>query len=59
MFLKILSEEEKNINYNLLLKEISLPSKDFFSFFGRYGDLYEFCLALFEENMYVDNIKSE
>ena len=59
VFKDIPSEEEKNINYNLLSKEISLPSKDAFSFFDRYGDLYEYCFALFEENIYADDIKSE
>ena len=34
-------------------------SKDTFSFFDRYGDLYEFCFALFEENIYADDIKLE
>ena len=38
---------------------MSLPSKDVFSFFNRYGDLYEFCYDLFEKNIYADNIKSE
>ena len=32
-FKDIASEEEKNINYNLLLKEISLLSRNTFSFF--------------------------
>ena len=58
-FKDIASEEDKNINYNLLLKEIFLSSKDTFSFFDRYGDLYEFCFALFEENIYADDIKLE
>ena len=43
-FKNIASEEEKNINYNLLSKEISLSPKNAFSFFSRYGDLYEFGL---------------
>ena len=35
-------------------------SGDVFSFFGKYGDLYEFSFALFEEkNIYADDIKSE
>ena len=38
---------------------MSLPSGDTFSFFSRYDDLYEFRFALFEENIYADDIKSE
>ena len=59
-FKYLTSEEEKNINNNLLSKEISLPSRDTFSFFGRYGDLHEFCFALFEEKcVYADDIRSQ
>ena len=56
-FKDIASEEEKKINYNLLSKEISLSLKNNFRFFERYGDLYKFCFALFEENVYADDIK--
>ena len=56
-FKDIASEEEKKINYNLLSKEISLSLKNNFRFFDRYGDLYKFCFALFEENVYADDIK--
>ena len=59
-FKDIAFEEEKNINYNLLSKEIYLSSGNVFSFFGKYGDLYEFCFALFEEkNIYAGDIKLE
>ena len=59
-FKDIVSKEEKNINYNLLSKEIYLSSGDVFSFFGKYGNLYEFCFALFEEkSIYAGNIKLE
>ena len=44
----------------IVFDEISLPSRDTFSFFGRYGDLHEFCFPLFEEkSVYADDIKSQ
>ena len=42
----ILSEEEKNIDYKLLSKQILIPSKNIFTFSHKYGYLYNFWIRV-------------
>ena len=42
----IASEEEKNIDYKLLSKQILIPRKNIFSFSHKYGDLYNFWIGM-------------
>ena len=44
----IVSEEEKNIDYELLSRQILIPSKNIFSFLHQYGDLYSFWINLLD-----------
>ena len=51
-----MSKEEKNIDYELLSRQILILSKNIFSFSHKYGDLYNFWINLFN-NMNLDNVK--
>ena len=42
----IASEEEKNIDYELLSREILISSENIFSFLYIYGDLYNFWIGV-------------
>ena len=50
-------EEEKNIDYQLLSKQILISSKNMFSFLDKYGDLYTFCINLFYNKINLDDFK--
>ena len=52
----IASEEEKNIDYKLLSRQILMPSKNIFSFSNKYNDLYNFWINLLN-NINLDDIK--
>ena len=56
-FNHITPEEEENIDYNLLLKQILLLSKKTFSFLQKYGDLYNFWYSLLLDSMSFDEFK--
>ena len=46
LFNYIGSEEEKSVDYELLSRQILLPSGNVFSFLNEHGDLYNFWLIL-------------
>ena len=52
----IASEEESNIDYELLSRQILISSKNIFSFLYKYGDLYNFWINLLEHKS-LDNVK--
>ena len=52
----IASEEEKNIDYELLSRQILISSKNIFSFLHKYGNLYKFWSNLFDK-MNLDKVK--
>ena len=56
-FNHITPEEEENIDYHLLLKQILLLSKKTFSFLQKYGDLYNFWYSLLLDSMSFDEFK--
>ena len=53
-FENIASTKEENIDYKLLSREITTPSKKTFSFLQKHGNLYDF-LAILLENKSLDN----
>ena len=53
----IVSEEENNIDYNLLSKQILISSGNIFSFFDKYNDLYNFWFNLLFNSINLNNIK--
>ena len=55
-FKDIASEEEENIDYNLLSRQILTPSKKTFSFLQNRGNLYSFCTNVLE-NKSLNNVK--
>ena len=44
----IASEEEKNIDYKLLSRQILVSPKNIFSFLHEYGDLYNFWVNMLD-----------
>ena len=52
-------EEKKNIDYNLLSRQMLTPSKKTISFLQKYGDLYNFCYSLLLHSMSLDEFKSQ
>ena len=52
-----MSEEENNIDYNLLSKQILISSGNIFSFFDKYNDLYNFWFNLLFNSTNLNNIK--
>ena len=56
VFKDIASEEEENIDYKLLSRQISTPSRKTFSFLQKHGDLYSFWIGVLE-NKSLDNVK--
>ena len=58
-FKDIASEEEKYIDYKLLLKQILLLSRKTFSFLQKYGDLYNFWTNFLNNMINLDEIKSQ
>ena len=52
-------EEEKYIDYNLLLEKISLLSGDKLNFFNKYGDLYSFWIDVILKYNNINDIKSQ
>ena len=57
-FSHIASQEEKYIDYNLLLEYILLPSGDVLNFLNKYHDLYSFWIdAILNSN--INDIKSQ
>ena len=55
-FENIASEEKKNIDYKLLSREITTPSKKNFSFLQKHGNLYDFLTNVLE-NKSLDNVR--
>ena len=55
-FKDIASEEEENIDYMLLSRQILTPSRKIFSFLQKHGDLYSFWINLLD-NKSLDNVK--
>ena len=53
----IASEEKKNIDYEVLSRQILIPSKNIFSFFDEYNDLYNFWFNLLFNNINLNNVK--
>ena len=47
-FKDIASEEEENIDYILLSRQILIPSENIFSFLHKYGDLYNFWINVLD-----------
>ena len=56
-FKDIASEEKENIDYNLLSRQISTPSKKTFSFLQKYGGLYNFWTNVLFKYTNVNDIK--
>ena len=52
----IVSEEEKNINYKLLSRQILISPKNIFSFLHEYGDSYHFWINVLDHKS-SDKIK--
>ena len=50
-------KNKKNIDYQLLSKQILMSSKNMFSFLDKYGDLYTFCINLFYNKINLDDFK--
>ena len=55
-FKDIASEEEDNIDYMLLSRQILTPSRKIFSFLQKHGDLYSFWINVLD-NKSLDNVK--
>ena len=55
-FKDIASEEEENIDYMLLSRQILTPSRKIFSFLQKHGDLYSFWINVLD-NKSLDNVK--
>ena len=55
-FKVIASEEEENIDYMLLSRQILTPSRKIFSFLQKHGDLYSFWINVLD-NKSLDNVK--
>ena len=55
-FKDIASEEDWSINYKLLSRQISTPSRKTFSFWQKHGDLYSFWIGVLN-NKSLDNVK--
>ena len=51
------SEEKKNIDYEVLSRQILIPSKKSFSFLHKYNDLYDFRINLLFKNINLNNVK--
>ena len=58
-FNRIASQEEKYIDYNLLLEDILLPSEDVLNFFKKYSDLYNFWIHVLLDYSNINDIKSQ
>ena len=58
-FNRIAFQEEKHIDYNLLLEDILLPSGDVLNFFNKYRDLYNFGINALLEYSNFNDIKSQ
>ena len=56
-FSYIASEEEKNIDYELLSGQILMPSKNIFSFLHEYYDLYNFLINLLNGIINLNKLK--
>ena len=56
-FKDIASEEKRNIDYEVLSKEILIPSENVFSFLNKYGDLYNFWHDLLFNNINWKDIR--
>ena len=56
-FNRIASQEEKHIDYNLLLEDILLPSGDVLNFFNKYGDLHNFWTSVLIDYTSFNDIK--
>ena len=55
-FKDIASEEEENIDYRLLLRQILTPPRKTFSFLQKHGDLHNFWIVVLK-NKSLDNVK--
>ena len=53
----IASEEKKNIDYEVLSRQILIPSRNLFSFFGEHNDLYNFWFTLLLNNTNLNDVK--
>ena len=53
----IASEEKKTVDYELLSRQILLPSGNVFSFLNEYGDLHNFWINLLLNNTNLDDFK--
>ena len=58
-FNHIAFQEEKYIDYNLLLEDILLPSGDVLNFFNKYHDLYSFWIDAILKYSNINHIKSQ
>ena len=56
-FKDIASEEKENIDYNLLSRQISTPSRNTFSFLQKYDNLYNFWTNLLNNIINLDKVK--
>ena len=52
-------QEEKHIDYNLLVEDILLPSGDVLNFFDKYRDLYSFWIDVILKHSNINDIKSQ
>ena len=50
-----MSEEKDNIDYEVFSRQILIPSKNIFSFFDEYNDLYNFWFNLLFKNIITEN----
>ena len=50
-----MSEEKDNIDYEVFSRQILIPSKNIFSFFDEYNDLYNFWFNLLFKNIITAN----
>ena len=54
-----MSKEKKNIDYEVLSRQILIPSRNLFSFFDEYNNLYNFWFNLLFKNINLDDVKSQ
>ena len=55
LFENIASQEKENIDYKLLSREITTPSKNTFSFLQKHGNLYNFLTNVLENTSLKQN----
>ena len=52
-----MSEEKKNIDYEVLSRQVLIPSRNLFSYFDEYNDLYNFWFNLLFNNINLNDVK--